>query len=327
MSLSDAFGNQGDALTEDSAAPIFEQLLSIEEDPQEAEEPKKTPPESDPEAKDSTEQSDAEEVVEETEEDDEQANDDQPKLIPVKINGVEEMVTVEELARGYSRTKDYTQKTQELAQQRRELEQQLPAVRVEREKVAHYLTELEQALQAVTPEEPDWNRVQAESPEEFPTLYAQWNAHEKRMHQIREQKEAAQAAVQRDYETARQEKITAERNKLIEAIPEWKDAEKAKAEKTKLVSFAVNDLGFTTQQLEAVEDHRMFLILRDAMRYRELSKNKPQIQQKIQAVKTATPGPASSTGKKPMTDATRAKIRLAKTGRQDDAAAFFESLL
>lgn len=327
MPYSDALGNQGEPLTEDSAAPIFEHLLSLEEDPQEAEEPQ-TPksPESESDTPDATEQSEEEEKSEETE-NDEESDTDQPNLIPVKINGVEEMVTVEELARGYSRTKDYTQKTQELATRRRELEEQLPAVRAERQKVAQYLTELEQALQSVTPEEPDWNRVQAEAPDEFPTLFAQWQAHEKRMHQIRAQREAAVAAVQQDNQTERQGRISAERDKLLEAVPDWKDPVKAKAEKSKLISFAVNDLGFTTQQLEEVEDHRMFLILRDAMRYRELSKNKPQLQQKIQAVKTATPGPASSQGKKPMSDATRAKLRLAKSGRQDDAAAFFEQLL
>lgn len=327
MSYGQNVGNQGD-LTDETAAPVFESLLSDEEDPQENEEPQpqKQSPEAESNDDASSEQESSEEESEETEEPTAE-QPEEPKTFRTKINGEEVEVTLDELLRGYSRTQDYTRKTQEIAQRRRELEEQIPAVRVERQKVAQYLTELEQALQAVTPEEPDWARVQAESPEEFPSLFAQWQAHERRMHQIREQRTAAQAAVERDNAEARRSRITTEREKLLEAVPEWKDPAKAKAEKTKLVSFAVNDLGFTTEQLEQVEDHRVFLMLRDAMRYRELSAKKPQLQQKIQQVKTATPGSSQSGDRKPVSEAKKAFSRLAKSGRQDHAAAFFESVL
>lgn len=323
-----AFGTQpNQGMTEESAASLFEASLSAEEDQGQPEEPQ--PQAQSPEAESapqaSTEQP---ETADESDTDEETAEQpEEPKTFRTKINGEEVEVTLDELLRGYSRTKDYTQKTQEVAERRRELEQQLPAVRAERQKIAQYLTELEGALQAVTPEEPDWNRVQAESPDEFPGLFAQWQAHEKRMHTIRQNKEAALEAVRRDNEQVRQERIRTERDKLLTAIPEWKDEAKAKAEKTKLVSFAVNDLGYTTQDLENIEDHRIFLVLRDAMRFRELNKAKPAIQQKIQAVKSATPGPTSSGGKVTQTKIERAKARLAKTGRQEDAAALFENYL
>ena len=42
---------------------------------------------------------------------------EQPNFISVKIDGVEQEVTLEELKNGYSRQQDYTRKTQKLAEQ------------------------------------------------------------------------------------------------------------------------------------------------------------------------------------------------------------------
>lgn len=310
-------------LTDVTAAPFFESLLSIPEDPQED---KKSPPtpesgsESEEEA--STEQADAEEEKSEADETAE-TDEEQPTevLYPVKINGVEEMVTLEELRKGYSRTKDYTQKAQTLAEQRRQLEAQFPAVRAEREQLAVYLTRLDEALAEATPAEPDWARVQQEKPDEFPMLWASWEAAEKRRNDVRQQRDEALVAVQRDRDQTRHQYLNDQKAKLIEAIPEWKNAETAKSEKAKLAAFA-KDIGFTDEELNAVEDHRAIVMLREAYKWREAQKKKPAIQQKIERVKAATPGAAES-NRPAVTDTTRALQRLAKTGKREDAAAAF----
>ena len=61
--------------------------------------------------------------------DDEEQNEvedvvEQPTSYKVKIDGEEVEVTLDELQSGYSRQQDYTRKTQELAQQRKIIEQQ-----------------------------------------------------------------------------------------------------------------------------------------------------------------------------------------------------------
>lgn len=67
-----------------------------------------------------------EEQPTETEEDThEEETDEEPKYT-VKVDGEEIEVTQEELLRGYMRQKDYTQKTQQLAEQRRQFEQYRP---------------------------------------------------------------------------------------------------------------------------------------------------------------------------------------------------------
>jgi hypothetical protein len=61
---------------------------------------------------------------EEFEEQSEVEEVEQPQFYTVKVDGVEQEVTLEELQRGYSRQQDYTRKTQELSQERKTLEQQ-----------------------------------------------------------------------------------------------------------------------------------------------------------------------------------------------------------
>lgn len=67
-----------------------------------------------------------EEQPTETEEDThEEETDEEPKYT-VKVDGEEIEVTQDELLRGYMRQRDYTQKTQQLAEQRRQFEQYRP---------------------------------------------------------------------------------------------------------------------------------------------------------------------------------------------------------
>ena len=54
----------------------------------------------------------------------EQPQHQAPALYTVKINGVEQQVTLEELQKGYMLNSDYTKKTQALAEQRKQLESQ-----------------------------------------------------------------------------------------------------------------------------------------------------------------------------------------------------------
>lgn len=66
-----------------------------------------------------------EEQSDDSEEDSEDTEEDEPKYT-VKVDGEEIEVTQEELLRGYMRQRDYTQKTQQLAEQRRQIEQYKP---------------------------------------------------------------------------------------------------------------------------------------------------------------------------------------------------------
>ncbi len=66
-----------------------------------------------PEEETSEEQSEEEEETEEGE---------QPQTFTVKVDGKEVSVTLDELQKGYSRTQDYTRKTQQIAEVRKQAE-------------------------------------------------------------------------------------------------------------------------------------------------------------------------------------------------------------
>lgn len=324
--------------TLDDAARGFAALLSDDlEDKKPSETPPKPPAdkpaptasESDDE-EEAPEAPDSEDKTADTDEESESANEEpdvaavlDPALkVRVVIDGVEQTVTLEEALKGYSRTADYTRKTQEVAAQRKAQDAEFQAVRGERAKYAALMTQLEQALQEPAP---DWARIQREQPEEFPTLWASYQQRETERAAVAEERVKAQEAVQRDKATEYQQYVETEQAKLFDAIPEWKDADKAKAEKSELVAFA-KELGFSQEELKGVADHRLVVLLRKAMLHDKAQAKRPAIVQQIEKIKTATPGP-KPTAKKPTSDVTKARQRLAKTGSIDDAAAGFAMML
>lgn len=251
--------------------------------------------------------------------------DEKPKVFTVKIDGKEVEVTLDELQKGYSRTQDYTRKTQQVAEMRKQTEAQLQAIRAEREQYAQLLGALSEQVKAAAEPQIDWDRLYQEDPIEYVRQ-------REVMRENREKAAAIQAEQQRLAEIAQQEQIkqlqahkAKESQALLEAIPSWKDPAKAKAEKAMLVEFG-QKMGFTPQELGNIYDHRVVLALRKAALY-------DQMQAKRQGIKPVTnngpkpakPGAAGRVSQ--MSDAARAKQRLAKTGRVDDAASAIELML
>ena len=76
---------------------------------------------------------------------------EKPQTYRVKVRGEEIEVTLDELQRGYSRTRDYTEKTQELAEQRRKFETDLASVRGQREQYDGLLGQMDEALKELAP--------------------------------------------------------------------------------------------------------------------------------------------------------------------------------
>ena len=324
MSVDETTGTS-EPLTEAGLASVFEGFLSDEPEYQETAEtpPTQESPESEPESEEvesSTEPDDTEQGESEETEETEESQIEQPQTYRVKVNGEEVEVTHDELLRGYSRTQDYTRKTQELAEQRRVAGQYAEHMRAGREQLATQLTELEQALKDQQPQEPDWVKEQQENPEQFPAKWAQWSQYKERMQALAQERHRATEAVQRDRSAAYEAQVAEARQKLAEYIPEWKDAGKAKAEKAKMIAAATEDYGYTQDEMRQVIDPRIMRVLRDATLYRELQKKKPQIEANITKVKAATPG-ASGANRKPKSKARVAEERLAQSGSSDDFAA------
>lgn len=339
----DGQNGTSEALTVDSAAAVFEGLLSDED--MQPNETKETKPktdevsdtdEADDESADESDESDdevdadAEDADAETDEDaDEEDKPPAPKTHRVKIDGEEVEVPEDELLKGYSRTADYTRKTQQLAEERRAFAGEQEAVRAERQKYATALTQLTDAIAQIQPAEPDWDMLRNEHPDQYAATWAAWQQHTQETEALAREREQVLATLAVDEQRALAAQLAEERTKLVEAIPEWKDAVKARAEKAELAEYARSN-GFTDDDLAAVTDHRAMVMLRKAMLYDRAQKarqtTKPIVQKRIEDAKVAAPGSAGST-KRHVSDTTKAKQRLAATGRVEDAANVFMTML
>jgi hypothetical protein len=266
-----------------------------------------------------------EESAEEQSEDDEESEEqDQPTVFTVKVDGKEVEVTLDELQKGYSRTQDYTRKTQQIAEIRKQVEAETEAVRAERAQYAQMLGALQAQLQGAETQI-DWDRLYQEDPIE-------WVRQKEGMREKQEKLQAIQFEQQRVAQLTQQEQqqhfeshLQAQHAKLLEIIPEWKDPAKAKAEKQLLVEFG-QKTGFTPEELKAIVDHRAVVALRKAALYDQMmTKRKAITPVTNNGPRPAKPGAAGRVSQ--TTEATRAKQRLAKTGRVDDAASAIYQLL
>lgn len=262
---------------------------------------------------------------EQSEDSDETEEDEQPQVFTVKVDGKEIEVTLDELQQGYSRTQDYTRKTQQIAETRKAVEAEAAAIRAEREQYAQLLGALQQQLESAGEQPVDWDRLYAEDPIEWVRQRELARDKQERQAAIQSEQQRLSQLTQKQREEEFKATLAKESEALIQAIPEWKDANKAKAEKALLIEFG-QKVGYSEDELKNVFDHRAVLTLRKAALYDQMMSKrkdiKPVVNNGPRPVKPSAAGRVSST-----TEGTRAKQRLAKTGRVDDAAKAIELLL
>ena len=305
------------------AQNAFNSLLAIEDGEQEQVEAQTDDVEgTESETEEETEALQAEEESESEETEETEEQEEQPKSYLVKVDGNEVEVTLDELQKGYSRTQDYTRKTQELAEQRKEAEAELGQVRQERAYYAQMLGALEQQL-AQADQAPDWDRLYQENPNEWVRQRELWRDKQDKLTAVKAEQERLGATAQQEAAKIRQEQLRLEADKLVEAIPEWKDSKKAAAERSKLMD-AAKAVGYADSELEQILDHRAVVLLRKAALYDELMGKKSTIKPvPSKGPKTSKPGSAGSQPTK-QSEAKQAQTRLAKSGSMKDAAAAFD---
>ena len=250
---------------------------------------------------------------------------EQPQVFSVKIDGTEVEVTLDELQKGYSRTLDYTRKTQQIAEVRKQAEGELQAVRAEREQYSQLLSALEAQVQQAAQPNIDWDRLYSEDPIEWVRQREVMRDNQDRAAAIQSEKQRLSQLSQQEQAQFMQQKLQQEQEALLAAIPDWKDAKKAQAEKTLLVEFG-QKIGFTPDELKSVVDHRAVLMLRKAALYDQMMSKRGNIKPVTNnGPRPAKPGAAGRVSNS--TESVRAQQRVAKTGRVDDAAnAIFQLL-
>ncbi len=263
--------------------------------------------------------------AEQSELDEDTEEQEQPQVFSVKVDGKEVEVTLDELQKGYSRTQDYTRKTQQIAEVRKQTEAELSAVRAEREQYAQLLSALESQVQQVAQPNIDWDRLYQEDPIEWVRQREVMRDNQDKAAAIQSEKQRLAQLSQQEQAQFMQQKLQQEQEALLAAIPDWKDAKKAAAEKALLMDFG-QKIGFTPDELKNVVDHRAVLMLRKAALYDQMMSKRGNIKPVTNnGPRPAKPGAAGRVSN--TTEAVRAQQRVAKTGRVDDAAnAIFQLL-
>jgi hypothetical protein len=267
---------------------------------------------------------DDESSEEQSEEEEEQEEGEQPQTFTVKVDGKEVSVTLDELQKGYSRTQDYTRKTQQIAEVRKQVEQETHAVRAEREQYAQLLGALQAQLQSSEPQV-DLERLYHEDPIEWVRQKEVMRERQDKLGAIQSEQQRLAQVSQYEQQRAMEAQLASQQEALLAALPDWKDPKKAKAEKA-LVIESAKAAGFTDEDLKSVYDHRLVLLLRKAALFDQMVSKRQGIKPVVNnGPRTAKPGAAGRVST--TTESVRAKQRLAKSGRIDDAASAIELLL
>jgi len=309
-----------------STQDVFEQMLAAEEGENEQLETEATD-EGEEAVEASADEADVE-AVEEPEGDEEaEEAPTAAQTFRVKVDGEEVEVPLDELLKGYSRTADYTRKTQAIAEARKNAEAEAAQAREERQRYAQTLQVLEAQLKAAQPPEIDWDRLYQENPVEWVRQRELVRTRQEQQAWVENQRRALAEKQALEEQQVAEQTLQVERTKLLEQLPEWRDSTKARAEKAKIVSYATEKLGFTTDEISDLYDARAVLALRKAMLYDEVMSRqqnlRPKIQQKAKPMKAGVSVPVTTKSVK----SREALSKLQRSGSTRDAAAVFEQFL
>jgi hypothetical protein len=319
--------SRNDGLTIEETAKQFEEVLTRAEEEQGA--PAKTlrvelpvaevpPVEEHPEAH---------QPVEELPEEPAPPREDHPRASERPTERADEVVTIprveyEELQRGTLRQQDYTRKTQAHAERERQLDATLGEYRTA---VSQLRAKMEEIQRTFT--EPDWKEIEKRAtPEEYRQARSDWDAWKTKVETVRTKELEAYRGQLEEAQRQHQNYLVAERQKLLDKLPEWKDPANARAGVDELVAFA-ESRGFTRDEVLNVQDHRALLMLRDLMlaESRQRAASTPLVTKKppvVRSPRTVAPGAARSEPR-PKPAKERAFERLMQTGRTEDAAKYF----
>lgn len=88
--------------------------------------------------------------------------------------------------------------------------------------------------------------------------------------------------------------LASEQGALLAKLPEWRNSDQATKERGNIAKLMAETYGYQMAEIESLVDHRHILVLRDAMKWRELQAKKPeQLKQVRSAPPVVKPGAVS----------------------------------
>jgi hypothetical protein len=317
------------AMTADQAANAIESMLSGDGDQQEEEatqdEPQGESEQVEDEIEDVEQDADSEDD-DETDESNEDVDEDEAEdeqQFTVKIDGKDVAVSLDELQKGYSRTEDYTRKTQALAQERKAAQAELEQVRTERAQYAQLLGALQEQLQQ-SQQPLDMDRLREEDPIEWVRQREMQRENNEKMLAIQSEQQRVNQAEQVVKQQQMQAFLQSQKEQLLTVVPQLSDPKFAQAEKGRWIE-AGKSIGFSEQELNGINDHRVLLALKTIADYNGMVAKRKQVSSDKPKAKTVRPGVAPR--KNQSSAVKQAQQRLARSGNAKDAASLIENFL
>ena len=302
-----------------------------EEIKQDSPEPKKeeSSNEDQPEEQEIKEEESQEETSEDVSQDEEQSDvqekpdSTEDQLHKVKVAGQEFDVTLDELRNGYQRDADYRRKTEELSNDRKNFQSESEKQRLD---YSQKLNELNQSLSIAQQDlnaeinSADLDKLYDEDPTEAARVERKLK---KKQDALSQSLQKAQAEQKQQFETFLQD----QQRKLVSKMPEFSDPAKASSLKANMKN-TLNNYGFNDQEVAQVYDHRIVMLVNDAMKYRSMQNSKPNLAKKI-----SKPSKVFSSGVKQGKTELNQKARkekfsrLRKSGSVKDASSIFLDMI
>ena len=245
-----------------------------------------------------------------------EAQAEDTNLIPVKVDGKEEMWTLDQLKQSAAGQAAINKRFQEAAEARKQIQQQAAVLQQQQQQILQLHQQAQYGgLQAPTPPTRELFESDPigymEEKLKYDESKAQYDQNLFQMQQMQQQQAQRQTQAHQSY-------LQEQAEILKQHIPEMADPEKGERLKGELVNVGM-EYGFTADEMAAVSDARYVRALNDARKYRALVAKRKSTQAKGEKAR-----PVVKAGAKKRQDgnaATRKKAqsRLQKTGSIDDA--------
>lgn len=251
--------------------------------------------------------------------------------VTIMVDGKPVTLSQEQAADAYKnglRQSDYSKKTMEAAETRKEAETVKAKATQERNSYAEKLSMYANQLQGSLQEQSQINM--AELLESDPVEYLK-QAHLLQQRQANLQQAQSEMAQinelnQQEQSEARANYLDAQNQALLDKLPAWKDEAKATADKVAIKNFLKSE-GYSDSEISQVSDHRHILILKDALAFRKLLSESPAATKRVQSAPVRVERSGTSDGNEPNDARKNAINRLRRSGSIEDATAVFANLL
>ena len=265
------------------------------------------------------------------EEEEQSEEDEVPAILKLKVNGEEVEKPLEEVVALAQQGLDYTQKTQQVAEQRKELEAYAESIKAQEQAFQEQMqlnnvliedvakiTALDQQLNQYA--NVNWQQLSDSDFVEAQKLFFTYNQLQQERSNLVSQFEAKKQQVVQKQTQLMAEKIAKGKEVLAKEIPNWSP------ETNQALLSTGKDYGFSDAELNSIVDPRHVKVLHDAMQWRKLQQNSV-VKKKVSSAKPVVKPGAKDAKAEANSNHRQLREQLRKTGKSDAAQKLIENML